>query len=266
MLVDEMNDVIGIHPMERVTLQSRVHQELRQLLMMGRFRPGQVLKIRDLASAFGTSVQPIREAIRQLIAERALEAAPNASAMVPKLTLDQLDDLRLVRVAIEGLAAELAAQTATADDVKVLSDIIHAEQSADDSLLVEDSVSRNLDFHFRLYALSGSAELISIIEGLWLRIGPLIRDVAEGFDATDGKGAALHILMLKALSRRDGAMLRKALEQDIGRFFDLVGGRKAAVTGGGRVKARAGGAATPVAVVAATDKTAAKKARTKVRA
>jgi len=219
--VDEL-DVADVLPMERETLQERVYRELRQLLMVGRFRPGQLLKIRDLAAVFGTSVQPVRESIRQLIAERALEAAPNSSTRVLQLTPAQLEDLRLVRRTVEGLAGELAARAAKPADVAELTAILDEEQDADNQRQIEASVSRNMEFHFRLYRLAGSAELYSIIEGLWLRLGPVIREAAENFDGTGGKGAHHHVDMLKALRRNDPVALRQAVEQDIDRFFDLI--------------------------------------------
>ena len=194
--------------------------------MVGRFRPGQMLKIRDLADVFATSMQPIRESIRQLIAERALEAAPNSSARVPTLGAAQLEDLRLVRLAVEGLAAERATHTATPADVQALASVVAAELDADERQLVEASVSRNLEFHFRLYRLSGSPELLSIIEGLWLRLGPVIREAAENFDAREGKGAAHHSAMLEALRRNDAVAVRQSVEQDINHFFDLVVSRQ----------------------------------------
>jgi len=173
-------------------------------------------------------MQPIRESIRQLIAERALEAAPNSSARVPTLNVAQLEDLRLVRLAVEGLAAELATKVASKADVDELTSVVAAELDADDRQLAEASVSRNLEFHFRLYRMSGSAELLSIIEGLWLRLGPVIREAAENFDAREGKGAAHHSAMLQALRRNDAAKVRKSVEHDINHFFDLVVSRQKA--------------------------------------
>ena len=204
------------------TLQEQIYRQLRFFLMVGRFRPGQPLKIRDLAETFETSMQPVREAIRQLTAEQALEASPNASTRVPVLSDEQLEDLRSVRIAVEGLAAERAAAYIGAKDIAELSKILSAEHAADDAMHVETSIARNLDFHFRLYSLSGSAILPSIIEGLWLRVGPSIRDAAEVFDARGGKGAAHHAEILKALRRKDGRAVRDAIEHDINRFFDIL--------------------------------------------
>jgi len=201
------------------TLQEQVYRQLRQLLMTGHFRPGQALKIRDLAESFSTSIQPVREAIRQLIAEQALEASPNASTRVPHLNAEQLEDLRSVRVAVEGLAAERAISRMKKVDID---ELLTAETAADDCFHVETSVARNLEFHFRLYSHSGSDILPAIIEGLWLRVGPSIRDAAEAFDARNGQDIAHHRDMIDALRKKDAAAVRAAVEQDINRFFAVL--------------------------------------------
>lgn len=82
--------------------------------MVGRFDPGQTLTIASLADSFGTSHMPVREALRRLAAENALEIAPNGSARVPAISKARLDDLCRARIAIEGLAAELAVPNADA--------------------------------------------------------------------------------------------------------------------------------------------------------
>jgi DNA-binding GntR family transcriptional regulator len=232
-------DLGSISPVSKQPLQTHVYRELRRLIMSGHLLPGQELKVRDLAQQFGTSVQPVREAILQLIAEKALEAAPNASARIPVFDASRLIDLRNVRLAVEGLAAELATNNASEGDIEELANIVAQEIAADDAQDVEASVRFNREFHFRLYQLSGSALLPSIVEGLWLQVGPNIRDAAEVFDARGGKGGAYHIEILRALRKKDGNGVRRALEQDISRFFDLLLARYSSV---GKSRSGAAGA------------------------
>lgn len=216
------NLLIDVEPVIRETIQVRVHQQLRHLLMVGRFKPGQALKIHDLAEVFGTSAQPVRESIRQLIAERALEALPNRSARVPLIDIAGIEDLRRTRLALEGLAAELSAERATSSDIEALARIVDEEVRADEQMHVESSVTRNLEFHFTLYKISGSKVLLPIIEGLWLQIGPNIRRAAEAFDARGGRGAEMHIRAVAALRKKDAKVVRQAIEDDINRFFDML--------------------------------------------
>lgn len=212
---------IGVIPISRETVQERVYRQLRDLLMSGRFQSGQPLVIQDLAKAFGTSAQPVREAIRQLVAEKALEASPNRSVCVPVLDRERMDDLRRARIAIEGLALELAAARITDRDIAALEALVEEEVRADDDSRPDVSVAQNQAFHFQLYRLSGSTVLPPIIESLWLQVGPYIRRAAEYFDAREGRGAEFHIAAIDALKRRDTAGLRAAIEADINRSFDL---------------------------------------------
>lgn len=213
---------LGVTPIQRETVQDRIHRQLRDLLMRGRFQPGQPLKIQEMADLFGTSTQPVREAIRQLVAENALEALPNRSARVPIFDRERLEDLRRARIAIEGLAAELATARVTKADIKMLDELVDEEAAADDADQAELSVAQNQRFHFTFYRFSGSTVLLPIIEGLWLQIGPFIRKSAEYFDARGGRGAEYHVALLSALRRRDAVRVRRALEADINRSCDLA--------------------------------------------
>ena len=63
-------------------LQEQLYQRIREGLLEGRFQPGERLKIRDLAAAWGTSPMPVRAALQRLVAEGALEGEPQRSVRV----------------------------------------------------------------------------------------------------------------------------------------------------------------------------------------
>src|SRR5215475_1089790 len=95
------------------SLRKQVYDSLRAALTAGRFTPGQKLSFRFIAGALGVSLTPVREAVRRLVAEGAFEMRPNRSVRVPLMTRDRILELRDIRVALEGLAAEKAAARAT---------------------------------------------------------------------------------------------------------------------------------------------------------
>ncbi len=204
------------------TIQTRVHAQLRKLLMTGRFQPGHPLKIIELAEAFGTSSQPVRESIRQLVTERALEAVANRSARVPVMTRERIDDLRRVRLAMERLAAEMAAERVRPGDINRLRSLVDAERKADDSGDIRTSVQLNMEFHFTLYTIAGSSTLMPFIESLWLQIGPAMRQSADGFDARDGRGTQLHSRIIAGLAKGDKTAVSQAVADDINRSFELL--------------------------------------------
>lgn len=196
---------LGTAPLE-------IAARLREALVQGQFLPGEALKIRDLAEAFGTSTQPVRSAIKQLITEQALEALPNRSARVPLLRQDKLEDLTRVRIAVEGLAVALAVEQVTPQALRQLHKLMQA-RPGDES----QHLANHRDFHFAVYRLSGSTTLMPIIESLWLQLGPYLRQAtSQGFHlGGEGMGDRHHLALLKALEERDEKAARKAVEQDI---------------------------------------------------
>jgi DNA-binding GntR family transcriptional regulator len=64
--------------------------------------------------------------------------------------------------------------------------------------------------------------LLPIIESLWLQFGPYLRVASERFDGREGRGTNFHVEIVQALERQDGKAARAALEEDIGRAFELV--------------------------------------------
>lgn len=192
------------------TVQAQIACRLRQSLIQGRYRPGEALKLRDIAHKFGTSMQPVREALKQLVAEQVLEALPNRSARTPVLSAEKLKDLIQVRIAVEGLAAGLAAKHVTAKDIRALRKLI-ARQPRNEV----DHIVRHRDFHFTLYRIARSSTLLPIIERLWLQLGPYLRLATHNVRSLNESGLAYHYAVIDALERRDAAAARKAIEMDI---------------------------------------------------
>ena len=214
------------------TVQHQVAARLREALVQGRFLPGEALKIRDIAEAFGTSTQPVRAAIKQLVAEQALEALPNRSARVSLLNNDKLEDLTRVRIAVEGLAVVLAIGHVVPKDIARLKKLISLRPRDE-----AEHLANHRDFHFTVYRLSGSTTLMPIIESLWLQLGPYLRratHVVIGQNMED----QYHVALIDALERRDERAARKAVEMDI-RGSVAYFSRRPAAEGSGREWLRA---------------------------
>ncbi len=89
-----------LRPVSRDSVQDRIYAELSDALICGRLQGGQTLQIRDLADAFHTSVMPVREALRRLVAEGALESATQRPVRVPHLSVQRLDDIHQARLLV----------------------------------------------------------------------------------------------------------------------------------------------------------------------
>ena len=93
---------------EHVSLTTQVLREIRSAVVFGPYlAPGARLTFRDVAQRLNASVTPVREALLQLVAERVLSVGPGRTITVPILTRAQFLELRVVRIVLEGLAAEV---------------------------------------------------------------------------------------------------------------------------------------------------------------
>ena len=211
----------------RATIQDLVYRQLRNALINGDFDPGQTLTISSLAGQFGTSHMPVREALRRLAAEMALEVARNGSARVPVVSRARLDDLCRARMAVEGLAAELGARFITDEGRARLVEIENQHTAAAQVGNVYQMLLANRDFHFAIYRASGSDVLVQLIDTLWLRFGPFMRMLSTHVKPLVERGPhepyiKQHLAILAALENRDEASTRQALEQDINTTWDML--------------------------------------------
>lgn len=206
--------VEALSPVVRETLQTQAYNKLREALMTGLILPGQRLTLRATAAVMGTSPMPVRDAVRRLEIEHALVARPNRTLSVPEMTYASLMELREVRVALEGMAAEKAAQLITPEKVAEV-DQRYQEMAAAAAAGDHGAYLRaNWAFHAAIYRASGSQLLVSLIEPMWLRIGPYVRlMLPDRRGLTESLGN--HLRAVDALRRRDPAAARQAIVQDI---------------------------------------------------
>jgi DNA-binding GntR family transcriptional regulator len=215
----------GLAVSSRENLTSRVYGQLREGVMAGRFWPGQRLLIREIAMAMGVSHTPVREAIMQLVREGGLEMRSSQAITVMKLSVSRYKELREVRFLLEGLATEKAAKLLTRGDWDRLAELhrqlIAAEKSGDH----EAATLTNFQFHFLIYRGSEASDLVAILEGIWLRNGPLLKFLYP-HAAPTYQGRHQHLNVMEALRRRDGAAARQAIQDDIveggSRLVDLL--------------------------------------------
>lgn len=198
---------------DETALHAQAYGALRLALASGRFAPGQKLTLRGVATELGVSPMPVREALHRLVAEGALEARDRRSVRVKLLTGDDLRELCAIRMELEGLAAERAAQTATpalVAELRALALGIQAARARGDGAADARGIH---DFHFTLYRGAGMPALEAIIASLWLRTGPYVPRLFP--DYVRGRGGEARRRQIDAVARRDGALARSEIAADI---------------------------------------------------
>ncbi|MDM0009720.1 GntR family transcriptional regulator [Variovorax sp. J22G73] len=209
----------GINVVERVNLASQIYEHLREQLMSATFQPGQRLKIRELAKTMGTSETPVREALIQLVRDRALEMKEGYFIRVRMLSLAEYIELRDIRLSLEPLAAERAVPLLDNAAIKQLTEshrlLMRAEKTKD----YRAALQHNFDFHFGIYRRSGMPQLTELLDRIWVQVGPMMNFLyPHGHPRYDG--AHQHVNVLRGLQQRDVEAVRTAIRDDL-----IEGGR-----------------------------------------
>ncbi|QFR33643.1 GntR family transcriptional regulator [Ancylobacter sp. TS-1] len=195
------------------TLQQWVFRRLRRSVMSGRFPPGKAVTIRGLADALGVSSMPVREALRRLVAERALVLLDNRRVRVPEMTARRFEELMAARTLLECEAASRALGVADAAFIARLDELNRESDAAVAADDIEAMIETNLAFHAALYGGRPDNVLLPLIESVWLQIGPFMRLALA--DLERHYTVDRHAEALSALRAGDAAALRRAIEADI---------------------------------------------------
>lgn len=199
-------------PLDLETLHDRAYQRLAEQIMAGAFKPGQTMSMQRLAELLGTSTTPVREALRRLAAAGAVEIRAKRAVRIPRMTRARFNEIGDVRLALEGLAADYAATRIKPAQLKSLKGLnVKMERC-----LADGEVARYLElnqaFHFGVYRAAEAPVVLSIIEGLWLQMGPIQGLYTERSVA---KGGSFHNEIISALERRDAQAARENTRKDV---------------------------------------------------
>ncbi|MET0962185.1 MAG: GntR family transcriptional regulator [Noviherbaspirillum sp.] len=219
-------DLSQIQKIAHPTLTHRVYEDLRELLLAGQVLPGQKLTLRSLADALGTSQMPVREAVRQLAAEGAIEILPNKGMRVPLMTKDKFRELLRIRLALEGLAVEQAASLVTDEELEEINGI-HDRLAAETRSKTGDLgevISLNKQLHFAIYRASRMPALVALIESIWLQVGPVLNfDIrAKSSRFTEAPALGHHAGMVEGMNARSPVQARAGLSGDLMSAAEII--------------------------------------------
>ncbi len=202
----------------QMTAHEYVYARLRNGLMVGALAPSTPLKIRALASYLGISPTPVREALRRLCSETALEVLGNRRIIVPPMSAARFEELILLRVALECLAAERALPYVSDMLIKKMEAVDLQMDAAMQEHKYDALTVLNHSFHTLLYTAYPDQAAMPLIESIWLQLGPFQRQVIDRimrYYLVDR-----HKEILDALKSRNASDLCTATKADI---YDGIG-------------------------------------------
>ena len=165
-----MENLTKLNLDEYKPLRDVVFENLREAIVEGRLKPGQRLMEVQLAEQLGVSRTPVREAIRKLELEGLVVMLPRKGAYVANMSLKDLIDVLEIRASLEGLAASLAAERITDEDIKKLESIVEEFKDGINESNVEALLIKDVDFHECIFKSTNNKKLHQLINSLWEQV------------------------------------------------------------------------------------------------
>jgi DNA-binding GntR family transcriptional regulator len=161
-------------------LRDIVCDAIREQIIGGQHRPGTRLVEDHLAQELGVSRSPVREALRVLEVEGYVDMIPRKGVVVATLSMDEAAEIFEVRIALESLAARLAARKATDATALRLDAILTDAERAHIRRDVGTLARRNTEFHGLVLDLAGNGYLRDVMIPLRGRMQWIFSQTAEG--------------------------------------------------------------------------------------
>lgn len=205
-------------------LTDRVFDTIHAAIMSGELPGGTQLKVRDLAEQVGTSVMPVREAIRRLEESGLATREPHKGAVVKSLSMDELVQTYEVRILLEVDAARRGGAAVTDDDCRamqrVCDQLVHA---ADDGRII-DALDYDEEMLSILYTAGGNLVLLESVRGLWQRCRAYkIRGAQRSRAMSERRMWSFQPRIVAAAQARDAALVAKITRESLRHAMDTVG-------------------------------------------
>ncbi|GEJ58840.1 GntR family transcriptional regulator [Anaeromyxobacter diazotrophicus] len=230
-----MNQPIGMK------LSEQLRERIEERIVVGEYPPGARLDEMELASTFGVSRTPIREALIQLASAGFVDTRPRRGSVVAQIPPERLREMFDVMAELEAVCARLAATHSTEPDRAALE---AAHRACEEALRADDPDAYyrlNERFHLAIYASCHNGFLCEQATQLHRRLRPY-RRLQLRVPGRMSSSFEEHAQVVEAILRGDGELAASRLRAHVAiqgnRFADLVKAmappKEQAGAGGGR--------------------------------
>ena len=181
----------AIEPLEeRESIEQRVAQSLRALIVGGQLREGTQLVQRELAARLGVSQTPVRASIGRLEREGFVAVGSTGRAFVSRLTREDFEEIYAARLGLEGLAARLGAEAVGSKELTSMRKTLARLDRAAADQNVDAYLALRWEFYGTCYRASSRRRLVGDVERLYWRserYNRLVLSTAQRFQESLGR-------------------------------------------------------------------------------
>lgn len=198
-----------------------IYNELRRRIVEMEYKPGDTINEKQLIEEFGVSRTPIREAILKLSENGLLDLRPRIGTFVTQIDLQSVKHAYEVKKNLEGLAAELAAQRATKEEIDELFEIIQRFDKYDIVEDYKDCIKDDQRFHQITRNAARNPILNDVLDELNIKTARFLQYIRYVLEDRQWFRGSLRE-MAEAIRDRDGDKARKATEEHTRMFLEQL--------------------------------------------
>ena len=197
------------------------YRKLREFIVVGQLRPGEVVNEQDLAAQLGFGRTPVREAVQRLAWQKVVTIFPRRGIAVAKLGFDDIQGIFEAREAIESKIAELAATRRTLQDVESLERLGDAVSQSAESGEYFTFLGDDQALHRGIARAARNAYLADTADHL-LMLSTWVWHQHFGLHGPQRKNHFHHRKIIEAIIERDPAAARMAMSEHIQQSRELI--------------------------------------------
>jgi len=216
--VDSQESTISLGRLVSATLSEQALTRIQTAIIRGELAPGSRLDEVMLARSFGISRAPLREALRRLEERKLIQRKPRTGVTVVSLTTEDVTQTFMIREALEGMAARLAAENMSDAEIAALeatSEALARSQVLRDGGIYDPDVG-DFDFHLEIASGSHNDRLRELLSNDLLYLMCLYRGQARIRAVARGEAALeQHHAVVEAIKARRGDDAEQAMRRHV---------------------------------------------------
>ncbi len=204
---------------KKESVVTQLYRQFKEQIITSRMVPGQLLMAQKLASDYGVSRTPVREALIRLKEEGLVEDAGGHKFKVSPLSWKMVEDSYRAREIIEGECIYYAAKNATKEQISTLEKLCKEMSKVNNEAKYDAYFALDQEFHFQIVKIMDNDTITDFMRknvDEMQRIRYYTRSLKHNIEVSYLE----HVEMTKAIKAKDAALAKKLISKHLRRVVN----------------------------------------------
>jgi DNA-binding GntR family transcriptional regulator len=198
-----------------ISKKNQVVQAIKEAILTGSINPGDQIVESRMARELGSGIPLVREALIELEQDGFVQKTPYKGTIVTKLGPTEIRQIFQLRVELEAIAVEWAKGNVTPEDIKDLQKMIRKMEESGAELDLDQFYEIDLEFHRRLWAMSGNPYLVAVLERIVVPLFAFFVMKTKRERESYIRSAAMHARIVEGLETKSAAEMHELMKDTL---------------------------------------------------